>query len=118
MQRALTVLLAILMLAACASRQRNVIPLEGGMYSVTGLGANSDVALRSALNSARATCKPQQKHHIVTDQTMQYKGIVSQDANRALDNAAQKIADATGRFVPTISNDDDYRLTLTFKCES
>jgi hypothetical protein len=120
MKKTLAAFLALATLAGCASTPKmgNVMPLEGGIYQVDGLGSTSEIALQSALYSAETTCKDQHKRHVVTGQKTQYKGLVSQDTNRAIDSAAQVVANITGSWVPTLSNDDDHRITLTFKCEA
>lgn len=111
---------SILALAGCASAPKmgNVIPQAGGVYQVAGVGESSEVALKSALFSAETTCKAQRKRHVITGQKTQYKGVVSEDTNRTVNAAAQVIANVTGSWVPSLSNDDDYQLTLTFACEA
>lgn len=110
---------ALIALSGCTTPQLGtVIPMEGGVYQVDGLSSNKDEALKSALYTAEKTCSAQRKRHIVTGQKTQYKGVVSQDTNRAIDNFAQVVANSTGKWVPTLSNDDDYRVTLSFKCDA
>lgn len=120
MKKTLFVLAAFAALAGCASTPKlgNVMPMEGGVYQVDGVGGDNDEAMKSALYSAETTCKGQNKHHVVTGQKTAYKGIVSQDTNRAIDTVAQAAFAATGKILPTLSDDTDYRVTLTFKCEA
>jgi hypothetical protein len=110
----------VLALTGCASSPQlgNVIPQAGGVYQVAGAGSTSDIAMKSALYTAETTCKPLRKRHIVTGQKTLYKGTVSEDTNRTVNNAAQVLATVTGRWVPTLSSDDDYQITLTFMCEA
>jgi hypothetical protein len=96
----------------------NVIPMEGGIYQGEGQGSSSESAMKSALYTAEATCKAQGKRHVVVSQKAQYKGVVSQETNRAIDGAAQALANITGKWTPSLSNDDDHQISLTFKCES
>lgn len=103
-------------LAGCAS-VGNVVPMPDGQYQVDGVARSNDDALQSALHSAEVTCNKQSKRHIVTAEKTSYKGTVSEDTNRAIDKAALALASATGKFLPTLSNSDDYRTTLTFRCE-
>lgn len=118
MKKTLVAFAAFVALAGCSTPQMgNVLPMQGGLYQVDGVGAASDDAMKSALYSADTTCKGLNKHHVITGQKTTYKGVVSQDTNRALDTAAQVLASATGKYLPSLSNDDDYRITLTFKCE-
>lgn len=116
----LTVLAAAIALAGCASTPRmgNVVPLAGGAYQVLGKGYTSEQALESALYSAETTCKARQRRHVITNQSTQYKGMVSEGANRAMNQAATVAAAVTKNWVPTLSSEDDYQITVGFTCES
>jgi hypothetical protein len=118
MKTKLIAVTAAIILCGCATPELGtVIPMEGGIYQVDGLSSNKDEALKSALYTAEKTCSAQHKRHIIIGQKTQYKGVVSQDTNRAIDNIAQAVANSTGKWVPSLSNDGDYRVTLSFKCE-
>lgn len=120
MKNILAFIVTLASVAGCASTPDigNVIPMEGGIYQGDGTGASSDSAMKSALYTAEATCKEQRKRHVIVSQKTQYKGLVSKETNRTIDSAAQALANMTGRLIPTMSNDDDYQISLTFKCES
>lgn len=120
MKKTLLTVSTILALAGCASTPEmgNVIPQAGGIYQVAGLAESNEIALKSALYSAETTCKAQRKRHVVTGKQTKYKGTVSEDTNRSVNSAAQVLANVTGKWVPTLSNDDDYQITLTFTCEA
>ena len=109
-----------LALAGCASNPPlgNVVPQPGGVYQATGIGESNDAAMASALYTADTTCKPLKKHHVVTGQQTEYKGIVSESTNKTVNAAAEAINGLTGAVLPTLSTDDDYRVTLTFTCEA
>lgn len=108
------------LLAGCAAptKMGNIIPQAGGKYQVVTSGESKDEALKSALFSAESTCKERKMRHIVTSQKTSYQGMVSEDANRTMDKAAGVVAALSGAWVPTLSNDDDYQITIGFACES
>jgi hypothetical protein len=120
MKKVFALILTLAAVSGCASAPDigNVIPMEGGIYQGDGMGASSESAMKSALYTAEATCKQQRKRHVIVSQKTQYKGVVSQETNRAIDGAAQALANLTGKWTPSLSNDDDYQISLTFKCES
>lgn len=118
MWKILLIAAGLAVLGGCASpKLGNVLPMEGGVYQVDGLAANSDDAMKSALYTAEKSCSAQNKRHVIVGQKTQYKGVLSQDTNRTVENVAQTVATMTGKWIPTLSSDDDYRITLTFKCE-
>lgn len=105
--------------SGCASSPTmgNVIPQAGGKYEVVTVGASDDEAMKSALFSAESTCKERKMRHVVASRKTAYKGMVSEDANKTMDKAAEVLMLATGALIPTLSGDDDYRVTLGFSCE-
>jgi len=120
MKKSIAFILSLAFIGGCASTPDigNVIPMEGGIYQGDGTGPSSESAMKSALYTAEATCKQQRKRHVIVSQKTQYKGVVSKETNRTIDSAAQVLANMTGKMIPTMSNDDDYQISLTFKCES
>lgn len=49
---------------------------------------------------------------VVVDQKEKYKGLVSEDTNNVINKVAEVLP------IPTLSGDDDYRITMRFKCEA
>jgi hypothetical protein len=107
-------------LAGCASSPKlaNVIPQPGGVYQVNGIGKSNDIAMKQALYTAEQTCKPQNKRHVVTSQQAGYDGVLSESTNKAVNTAANVAANLAGAYVPTLSTNHDYRVSLTFTCEA
>ena len=114
-----TILISILSLSGCATSPKigNVIPSEGGIYQAVSTGESRDSALESALYTAEKTCKARKMQHIVLDQKIEYKGILTEDSNKNLDKAQEIIVAATGKWLPTLSSEDDYKINMRFKCE-
>ena len=105
---------ATAILAGCASTPEmgNVIPSEGGIYQVVATGENDKEALSSALFSAKRTCDQRQMRFVVIDRREDYKGLVPEDANNVINKVSEIVP------IPTLSGDDDYRITMRFKCEA
>ncbi|MDO9144635.1 hypothetical protein [Rhodoferax sp.] len=121
MHKFLVVCLAgVAVLSGCAASPKmgNIIPQSGGKYQVITSGPSRDEALKSALFSAESTCKERNMRHIVSAQSTSYKGVVSEDANKTMDRAASLVAAVTGTWIPTLSDDEDYQMTLGFSCEN
>nr|WP_198984915.1 hypothetical protein [Herbaspirillum sp. ASV7] len=105
-----------LILAACASTQpANVVPMAGGQYRTTGIAETERDAEAAAVKAADATCAKQGKRPEVSDSKTKYKGVVSEDANRNI-NKAGELAASVGVWLPGLSGDDDYQVSLTFAC--
>lgn len=106
-------------LAACASTPEmgTVVPTPNG-YTATGTGESKDDALKSALYTAQVTCEKRHQRHVVHERTVEYRGLVSEEANRALDKAQEIAVVTSGKVFPTLSGDEDYRATLRFTCEA
>ena len=49
---------------------------------------------------------------VVVDQKEKYKGLVSEDTNNVINKVAEVLP------IPTLSGDDDYRITMRFKFEA
>lgn len=105
--------------AACASTPPlgRVIPGEAGIYEAVSKGETQDDALNSALHTAETTCKARQLRHIVLDHKIEYKGVVSEGTNQVI-NKTSSVLENFGIWVPTLSGEDDYKMTLRFKCEA
>lgn len=105
--------------SGCASSPKmgNVIPQSGGKYEVMTTGESNDEAMKSALFSAESTCKQRNMRHVISSQSSAYKGMVSENANKTMDKAAEIVVMATGAWIPTLSSDDDYQVKLGFSCE-
>lgn len=112
----LSALSLAVMLTACASTQpANVLPLAGGQYRTTGIAETERDAQAAAIKAADSTCSKQSKRAEVSNIETKYKGVVSEVTNRNI-NKAGELAAAVGVWMPGLSGDDDYEVTLTFAC--
>lgn len=107
-------------LAGCASPPGigNVIPAAGGHYPIIGVDSSSAIAMKPALCTAETTCKPLCMHRIVTGQQTLYRGAHSESANRPASSVTDAAASLTHIWIPSLSTDDDYQITLSLTCEA
>ena len=54
--------------------------------------------------------------HVVLSRSTEYNGVVSEEANQALEKAQEVVLMTSGELIPTLSGEDDYRMTLRFRC--
>lgn len=109
------ILVASFLFAGCVTTPPpigTVIPRADGLYQTYANAYTRTEAMDAALYNAEGTCKKQQKRHIVLDQTIAYKGKVSESANDTI----KKIGFLAGASF--LTSDNDYQVQLDFKCES
>jgi len=112
------VIIAAAVFAGCTTtKMGNVIPAENDLYQVISVGKSADAALASALYSADTTCKQRRLRHIVLNHKTEYKGMISSDAGETVEKVLEIILKETGKEVPTVAGDNNYRTTMQFKCE-
>ena len=108
-------------LSGCASTEEmtNVIPREGGIYEVVATAEDKQEALSSALSAAQTECKQRGMRFVVVDRKEEYKGaLLTEGTSKAVNTVSEVVTATTGNYVPSLSRDDDYRVTMLFKCES
>lgn len=110
--------LALILTACASSKPANVMPLAGGQYKTTGMGAAQDDAQKAALDAAAETCGKRNLRHVVLNESTAYKGVVSEETNKNMQAVSAVLSWTRFRGIPTLSGDDDYQVTLTFTCES
>ncbi len=120
MYRIVYIFLAAAIVTGCSSTPKmgNVIPGEGGIYLVSTTGESNEVALSSALHSAKTTCEQRHLRFVVLDQKVEYKGLVSESTNNTFNKVSEIVAATTFRYIPTLSSEDDYQIAMRFKCEA
>jgi cytochrome oxidase Cu insertion factor (SCO1/SenC/PrrC family) len=119
MKKLALIIAAAALVSACGTTKPRgtVIPQADNTYQTIAPGGSENAALKAALASAEWECKERNMRHIVLDKQTEYKGVVSQESNKMIDTAAGIFAAASGRFVPTLSGNDDYQVTLKFSCQ-
>ena len=105
-------------LAGCATpRTGTVIPREGGLYQVIATGQTEQRAMESALHSAESTCRGRGMRHIVLEHRAEYKGIGTESAAQAIEKVRRVLQGSTGQRAPEIAGEEDYRVSMQFRCE-
>ena len=113
-----SIALALILTACASTKPANVMPLAGGQYKTTGLGAAQEDAQKAALDAAEETCAKRKMRHVVQNESTAYKGVVSEDTNRNLGTVSAVLSWTKFGGFPSLQADDDYQVTLTFTCES
>lgn len=111
---------AATMLSGCSSttEMTNVIPREGGIYEVVATGEDKQETLSSALSASQTECRQRGMRFVVVDRKEEYKGVLgTEGTSKAVDTVSGIVTATTGNYVPSLSRDDDYRVTMLFKCE-
>lgn len=104
-----------LIAVGCASTPPGkVIPMEGGQNEVIATGKSEQIALDSALKTAKAHCA--QHRYVVLDRQTSYRGLVTPETNQAIETAQKVVAMTAGEWFPTLSSDEDYLVTLKIRC--
>ncbi|MGL5181204.1 hypothetical protein [Herbaspirillum huttiense] len=115
MQHLSAITLALILSACASTKPANVMPMAGGQYRTTGFGEDENAAQGAALKAAQAACEKQSRRLEVVSTQTKYKGVVSEDTNKNLATAG-KLASYVGAWVPTLTDDNDYEVTLQFTC--
>ena len=111
----LLALAGTLTLSACQSTPSTlpVIQRPNNVFETTGLGKTKTIARSKAISIATQQCRG--KSPIVLTDTYQYNGVLDEGMGRVADQAMGVIGGLLGSK-QTISRDDDYEYTLTFRC--
>ena len=117
--RARALLAVSVSLAGCAgvSGPRGVvIPYENGRMVASATARTEDEALRDALDAAKAECRGQRQPLAVVRQRTEYQGVVAREIVKTAEQIEEIVRAGSGRVVPDLSTDDDYKVSLEFRC--
>lgn len=110
--------LSLAALAGCATvPPGNVIPGENERYEAISTGASEKAALESALKSAETTCSGRGMRHVVLDRHTEYRGLAPEGTVQIIEKATRIFSTSTGRPAPVLADEEDYRVSLQFRCE-
>jgi hypothetical protein len=119
MKNAHAVLLcATVALSACAAAGGRgvVIPYENGRLVATAPGRTEDDALRDALAAAKDECKDRGQPLAVVKQRTEYKGVVAREVVKTAEQLEKVISQGAGSVIPDLSSDEDYKVSIDFRC--
>lgn len=115
--RAFFALIPALLLAACATTPNPlVIPRENNQYDTVGMGKTRVIALNQAMQSVNATCRGKGGNPVVINDETKYNGVVSEETGRLIERVGSAVGAIAGIASPNMSRDDDYQVTVHFRC--
>jgi hypothetical protein len=112
-------LCAVALLTGCASAGGGngiVIPYENGRLVAQASARTEGDALRDALAAARAECKERRQALAVTKQTTEYKGMVAKEVVKTAEQLEKIISEGAEKVIPDLSSDEDYKVSVEFRC--
>lgn len=95
-----------------------VIPYENGRLVSTASGRTEETALRDALDAAKDECADRRQPLAVVKQKTEYKGVVAREIVKTAEQIEQIILAGAGKVVPDLATDEDYKVSLEFRCGS
>jgi hypothetical protein len=115
---ALLCLAGILSACAAPGSRGVVIPYENGRMVATASAENEDDALRDALAAAKAECKERRQPLAVVKQKTEYKGMVAREVVKTAEQLEKILVEGSDKIIPDLSTDEDYKVSLEFRCGS
>jgi hypothetical protein len=112
-------LLCAAAVAACgttAGGRGLVIPYEDGRLVAQASARSEEEALRDALEAAKAECKDRRQPLAVKSQKTEYKGMVAREVVKTAEQLEKVIAEGGGKVIPDLSSDEDYKVSIEFRC--
>src|SRR5690349_1512711 len=117
-----SLLCASAVLSACAGSGGGrgiVIPYENGRLVATAPGRTEDDALRDALAAAKGECKERRQPLAVVKQKTEYRGVVAREVVKTAEQLEEILAiEGSGKVIPDLSSDEDYKVSIDFRCGS
>ena len=107
---------AILSACGAAAGRGVVIPYENGRLVAMAPGRTEDDALRDALAAAKAECKDRGQPLAVVKQRTEYRGVVAREVVKTAEQLEKIILEGTEKIIPDLSSDEDYKVSLDFRC--
>lgn len=108
--------LLMIVLSGCAANGlATVVPGEAANQAV-GYGYDEDAALIRATEAAEEYCDELGQRHVVTHKERKYNGTLDEESRKAAD-IASSVASFAGAWTPSVNDNNDYEITLTFKCQ-
>lgn len=112
-------LVGLLTLTACTTTPQNylVIPREHQQYDTIGTGKSRVAALGKAMQGAEEYCTRQRATPVVIDEQTKYNGVISEQTGRVVEQVGAVVGAITGVASPQLAREDDYEVSLRFRCQ-
>lgn len=106
-------------LAGCAASGGGngvVIPYENGRLVAQASARSEEDALRDALAAAKDECRERRQPLAVVKQKTEYKGMVAKEVVKTAEQLEKIIAEGAEKVIPDLSSDEDYKVSIDFRC--
>jgi hypothetical protein len=116
------VLAAAAMAAGCAHDHgsRNpamIVPYADGLTVATAFSRTEEGALRKAVRGAQMVCDERAAPLAVVRTTTVYRGVVPREVSDTVSKVGAIINQGGGEAVPDLATDEDYKVSVDFRCE-
>lgn len=111
-------LCATAVLSACAAGGGNgvVIPYQDGRLVAQASARTEEEALRDALAAAKDECQSRRAPLGVVKQKTEYQGVVAKEVVKTAEQLEKIIAEGAEAVIPDLSSDEDYKVSIEFRC--
>lgn len=118
LRNASILLAGVLTLTACATTPSTlVIPRENQQYDTIGMGKTRVAAMSKAMQGAEQYCKNQRATPVVVGEQVKYNGVISEQTGRVVEQVGAVVGAITGVASPQLARDDDYEVSIRFRCQ-
>lgn len=116
--RPLLALSLAILAAGCtqAASSALVIPYQDGRYTSVASAADEKDALRAAVAGAKQECAGQKKALAVGKSSTRYKGVLTPELTKTVKQIDRIINQPGASPLPDLSDDEDYEVTVEFRC--
>ena len=74
-------------------------------------------ALGKAMQGAEEYCTRQRATPVVIDEQTKYNGVISEQTGRVVEQVGAVVGAITGVASPQLAREDDYEVSLRFRCQ-
>jgi hypothetical protein len=122
LRHAFLLLVAAVVTAGCASDRgsRNpamIVPYADGLTVATAFSRSEEGALRKAVRGAQMVCEERAAPLAVVRTTTVYRGVVPREVSDTVSKVGAIINQGGGEAVPDLATDEDYKVSVDFRCE-
>ncbi|AAQ58265.1 hypothetical protein [Chromobacterium violaceum] len=104
-------------LSACSSFKATILPQQQGTYTAVAASGTYKGAIENAVGKAGEVCKKQDRKLVVLDRKEESKGQDDGELVKVAKTATDVMLRLSTLGMVSISSDEDYKVSLLFKCE-
>lgn len=118
--RASVLLIAAALTAGCTHGHSSrypamIVPYENGLTVATAFSRNEEGALRKAVRGAEIVCEERGSPLAVVRTTTVYRGVVPREVSETVSKVGAIVTDSG---IPDLATDEDYKVSVDFRCGS